>query len=85
MTIFAVNRGQEAALPLEGDVRGIGGYHVVEHLVLEHADPLAKNTVEQPNEVVPHNRGDADLSDGRLTATLPPLSWNVIRLANSQS
>lgn len=80
MTLFAVNRGQEGALPLEGDVRGIRGYRVLEHLVLEHDDPMAKNTAEQPNEVVPHNRGDADLADGRLTATLPKLSWNVIRL-----
>lgn len=85
MTVFAVNRGQEGALPLEGDLRGIGGYQVIEHLVLEHADPLAKNTAEQPNEVVPHNRGDADLADGRLTATLPKLSWNVIRLGKQRS
>jgi alpha-N-arabinofuranosidase len=81
MTIFAVNRGQEGALPLEGDLRGILGYRVVEHLVLEHADPLATNTIERPNEVVPHTRGNAQLSNGRLTATLPALSWNVIRCA----
>ncbi len=81
MTVFAVNRGQQAALPLEGDMRGVAGYRVVEHLVLEHADPLARNTVERPDEVIPHAHGDAELSDGKLTATLPRLSWNVIRLA----
>jgi alpha-N-arabinofuranosidase len=84
MTVFAVNRGQEGALPVQGDLRGIGSYRVVEHLVLEQPNPLAKNTVEQPNEVVPHKRGNAKLSDGRLTATLPKLSWNVIRLAKSR-
>ena len=83
MTVFAVNRGQGNPLPLEGDLRGTGGYRVVEHLVLEHSDPEAHNTLEQPNEVVPHNRGDARLEQGQLTATLPPLSWNVIRLAKS--
>jgi alpha-N-arabinofuranosidase len=83
MTVFAVNRGQKGALPLHGDMRGIGSYRVVEHLVLEHADPLAKNTAERPNEVVPHAGGDAQLRDGRLTAMLSPLSWNVIRLANT--
>jgi alpha-N-arabinofuranosidase len=82
MTVFAVNRGQKGALPLHGDMRGIGSYRVVEHLVLEHADPLAKNTAERPNEVVPHAGGDTQLRDGRLTAMLSPLSWNVIRLAN---
>ncbi|HZG68351.1 MAG TPA: alpha-L-arabinofuranosidase C-terminal domain-containing protein, partial [Herpetosiphonaceae bacterium] len=83
MTIFAVNRGQEGALPLEGDLRGIGEYRLIEHLVLEHQDRLAKNTAESPNEVVPHNGGDARLSRGTLTATLPRLSWNVIRTARS--
>jgi len=81
MTVFAVNRGQEGPLALEGDMRGIGEYRVVEHIVLEHADPLAKNTQERPDEVVPHTGGDASLSSGKLTATLPQLSWNVVRLA----
>ena len=84
MAVFAVNRSQEEPLPLEGDMRGIGGYSVVEHIVLEHPEPMASNTLERPDEVVPHTRGDASLSDGRLTATLPRLSWNVIRLAKSR-
>ncbi|MBV9791578.1 MAG: alpha-N-arabinofuranosidase, partial [Chloroflexi bacterium] len=83
LTIFAVNRGQEGILPLEGDLRGVAGYRVVEHLVLEHADPLATNTIERPDVVVPHSRGNAELTDGKLTAALSPLSWNVIRLARS--
>lgn len=81
MTVFAVNRGQEGPLPLEGDMRGVMGYRVASHLVLEHPDPLATNTIERPDEVVPHTRGNAELTDVRLTATLPPLSWNVIRLS----
>ncbi len=40
-----------------------------------------RNTVERPEEVVPHARGDAQLAEGRLVATLPRLSWNVIRLS----
>ncbi len=83
LAVFAVNRGQEESLALDGDMRGVAGYRVVEHLVLEHPDPLAENTIEQPDTVVPHTRGDAQLADGRLTATLPRLSWNVIRLARS--
>lgn len=80
LTIFAVNRGQSSSLPLEGDMRGVGGYNILEHLVLEHEDPQATNTAEQPNTVMPHRGGDARLQDGVLTATLPKLSWNVIRL-----
>ncbi len=85
LTIFAVNRGQEGPLPLEGDLRAFAGYEVVEHLVLEHEDPKATNTAEHPGSVAPHERGDAALQDGRLTALLPSLSWNVIRLSRSSA
>ena len=83
LVIFAVNRGQTGPLPLEGDLRGVSGYRVVEHLVLEHPDPTARNTAAQPTEVLPHAGGDARLANGRLTATLPRLSWNVIRLGKA--
>lgn len=81
LTVFAVNRSQEEALALEGDFRSLPDLRVVEHLVLEHGDTKATNTSEHPDVVVPHSRGDAALQDGRLDATLPKLSWNVIRLA----
>jgi alpha-N-arabinofuranosidase len=79
LTLFAVNRGQDAPLPLEADLRSLPGYHVVEHLILEHPNPQAVNTAERPNEVVPHADGNAAVRDGALTALLPKLSWNVIR------
>ena len=79
LTLFAVNRDQDEALLLEGDLRALPGYEVVEHLVLEHDDPKAINTLARPHEVMPHARGDASLRDGVLTARLPKLSWNVIR------
>ena len=81
LTVFAVNRAQDGPLVLEGDLRVLEGYRVEEHLVLEHRDPKAANTVDAPETVVPHARGDASLDSGTLTATLPRLSWNVIRLA----
>lgn len=81
LTIFAVNRGQTDPLPLHGDLRCFTGYDVVEHIVLEHPDPTARNTADHANAVVPHPHGDAAMRNGRLAATLPKLSWNVIRLA----
>jgi alpha-N-arabinofuranosidase len=83
LAIFAVNRSQEGPLSLEGDVRSLAGYEVVDHLVLEHADPKARNTFEHPDNVVPRRGGEAAVQDGRLTALLPGLSWNVIRLSKS--
>ena len=79
LTLFAVNRDQNEELLLEGDLRALPGYEIVEHLVLEHDDPKAINTLARPHEVMPHSRGDGSLRDGVLTARLPKLSWNVIR------
>ena len=81
LTIFGVNRSLEDSLPLDADLRGFGRCRVVEHLVLEHAEPTTTNTAQHPHNVVPHSHGDASMADGHLTATLPRLSWNVIRLA----
>ncbi|MGH2532085.1 MAG: alpha-N-arabinofuranosidase [Thermomicrobiales bacterium] len=81
LTLFAVNRGQTEPLPLHGDLRCFTGYEVVEHIILAHPDPAARNTADRPDAVVPHTRGDATMHDGRLIALLPKLSWNVIRLA----
>jgi len=85
VTVFAVNRSQDGPLEVGGDIRSLPGYEVVEHLVLEHEDPKARNTADCPNQVAPHNGGNATLQDGRLTATLPKLSWNVIRMAKQAS
>ena len=80
LALFAVNRDQHDALSLEGDLRALPGYEVCAHVVLEHDDPRAINSLARPHEVTPHARGDASLRDGVLTARLPRLSWNVIRL-----
>jgi alpha-L-arabinofuranosidase len=81
LALFAVNRNWEEPLRLEGDLRGLDpGYEVVEHLILEHEDGKAGNTEEHPERVVPHGGGDAALSEGHLSATLPKLSWNTIRI-----
>ncbi len=81
--IFAVNRSQDEPLRIDGEIRGLEGYEVVEHAILEHEDPRAANTAEQPDRVAPHGGGNARVQDGKVAATLPKLSWNLIRLANS--
>jgi alpha-N-arabinofuranosidase len=84
VTIFAVNRGQDAALPLEIDLRGFEALAVVEHLVLADADPEARNTADQPDRVAPHPATGTIVTGGVLQAELEPLSWNMIRLACSE-
>lgn len=80
LTIFAVNRDQSEPLELSGDFRNFRDYRVAEHIVYEHPDVKAANTADQPNRVIPHSEGGASFLHGRLSALLPKLSWNVIRL-----
>lgn len=81
VTLFAVNRDQASTLLLEGDLRCLDGYRLIEHVVLAHGTPEAINSADAPDRVVPKAVGDANLDIGKLTASLPRLSWNVIRLA----
>jgi alpha-N-arabinofuranosidase len=80
LTIFAVNRHAEEPLLLECDLRGFQDYRVIQHLVLEHEDKKAVNSAFHPNNVVPHERGNARVQDGIAAALLGKMSWNVIRL-----
>ncbi|MBO1333031.1 alpha-N-arabinofuranosidase [Streptomyces sp. VRA16 Mangrove soil] len=81
VTVFAVNRSQTDALPLEVALGALGLTSVAEHSVLADADPEARNTLAEPERVAPHAATGTVLDGGVLKATLEPLSWNVIRLA----
>lgn len=80
LTIFAVNRAQEK-MEFECELKGFEDYSVIEHIVLENDDLKAVNTEDNPDNVKPHNNGNAKNDDGKVKADLSPLSWNVIRLA----
>jgi alpha-N-arabinofuranosidase len=80
LTIFCVNRDMAEDVHLQVDVRAFGDLHVVEHSVLHHADVHAVNTETAPDTVVPTKGDPGAMDGGRLTVTLPALSWNVLRL-----
>ncbi|GAA3840673.1 alpha-N-arabinofuranosidase [Streptomyces coacervatus] len=84
VTVFAVNRGQTDALPLNIDLRGVGAHTLVEHLVLADSDPEAVNTADRPDRVAPHPATGTTVTEGVLHAELEPLSWNMIRLTGRQ-
>jgi alpha-N-arabinofuranosidase len=81
VTIFAVNRDTQSSLSIEADVRAFPGYKMVEYTTLTQRDLKAGNTPDHPDRIVPRNNGDARLEKGILRATLPGVSWNMIRLA----
>ncbi|WP_326799397.1 alpha-N-arabinofuranosidase [Streptomyces sp. NBC_01808] len=80
VTVFAVNRAQQAELPVEIAVHGMDVTGLAEHSVLSDTDPEARNTPAEPDRVTPHGAEGTALSDGVLRAVLEPMSWNVIRL-----
>jgi alpha-N-arabinofuranosidase len=63
-------------------LRGLAGVKKVTGRVLTHADLNAHNTFEQPETVKPQAfDGVTDVSEGGLSATLPPMSIVVLTLA----
>ena len=84
LTIFAVNRDPEEELELSADLRDFGDLRVKEHILLHHDDVKAVNTEEHPDNVAPVAGDTGRMDGGKLTITLPALSWNVIRLEPAQ-
>ena len=80
LTVFAVNRDLQDAIPLRCDLRAFGSLRVAEHIVLHHDDVKAVNTEADPMNVAPAQGPGAEADAGRVTVRLPALSWNVIRL-----
>ncbi len=80
MTLFAVNRHLTEALPFTVDLLGFEPFTRVAWSVMRHDNLKAANTLAAPDEVVPRQVTGAALDGSRLTATLPPGSWNVLRL-----
>jgi alpha-N-arabinofuranosidase len=80
LTVFAVNRSLDSEINLAVELCNFRDYAVAECITLHHADLKAVNTCEKPEEVVPSGLDGVSISAGEITATLPPASWNVIRL-----
>ncbi|WNS80596.1 alpha-N-arabinofuranosidase [Domibacillus sp. DTU_2020_1001157_1_SI_ALB_TIR_016] len=80
LTIFALNREVREPLQLECDIRNFEGYEVAEHIVLENRGNVKQSNSAGSTPVKPHSNGDASIDGGTVTASLPALSWNVIRL-----
>lgn len=80
VTVFAVNRHLEESLTFDIDLRSFGSFRLLEHIVLEHADLKATNTLEQPDTVTPHRNGQSTIAGSTIESRLAKASWNVIRL-----
>ena len=79
LTIFAVNRNIDEDIQVMIDVRGMEGYQIKEHIVLENSDMKLINGAG--GELVsPKTPDQSTLEGGIITSMLHKASWNVIRL-----
>jgi len=81
LTVFTVNRHPSEPVTFEVDLRGFHGARLETATVLADDDWRAANVEQQPDRVAPAEHPRAEVVDGRLRTVLPPVSWNVHRLA----
>ena len=79
LTIFAVNRTLDEDIQLTTDVRGMEGYKILEHIVMEEPDLKFVNCAGE-QRVVPKSVDRSTMDGGIMTSMLSKASWNVIRL-----
>ncbi|UFN47089.1 alpha-N-arabinofuranosidase [Roseomonas sp. OT10] len=81
VTLFLLNRHLEEPLSVQVEARGLERLRLQEAQALHHRDLSATNTREEPDRVKPETLREVELRGTGLSVTLPPASWNVIRLA----
>jgi alpha-L-arabinofuranosidase len=80
LTFFAVNRHGSEVLAMECSLEGFGIAKIYDHQVITHAILGAVNTAAQQNNVAPKKGTGAIIEGNTLKASLPPYSYQMIRL-----
>jgi alpha-L-arabinofuranosidase len=81
VALFLVNRDQSEAHEVSVDISAVSGVTIIESVSLWDDDRNAKNTLEDPERVGLKTNDSAVIDGGRLTVTLPPVSWTAISLS----
>jgi alpha-N-arabinofuranosidase len=81
LNVFALNRDLKSEMRLEAEARSFGGLKLVEALTMHNPDLKAANTKDAPNRIVPRALAGVSADGGKITASLPPASWNILRFA----
>ncbi|MGP9806116.1 arabinosylfuranosidase ArfA [Paracoccus sp. NSM] len=83
VTIFAINRSPDEPMELDLALNGFPNATLIDHQVLGGDGTGAReaNTSANPDRIRPRKGDRLSVSDGAITAELPPLSYHLIRLA----
>lgn len=79
LTVFVLNRDWDHDRQLELQLDAFEGLAFIEHLQLHTDDLDLMNTYDKPDTVVPVRNDDTIHRNGKITAMLKKLSWNVFR------
>ncbi|HQD22558.1 MAG TPA: alpha-N-arabinofuranosidase [Arachnia sp.] len=82
VALFLVNRSIDGSAPIEVDLGGLGETALVEAVELSNPDHLWAASMEDSTSVSPKELADVSVVDGVLSATLPPVSWAMVRLSS---
>ena len=80
LTFFAVNRHASEVLGVEIDLQGFGAATIIDHQVMTHVSLEATNTLTSQSNVVPAQGKGANISEGSVQLSLPPHSYQMLRL-----
>jgi alpha-N-arabinofuranosidase len=81
LALFAVNRSTEGPIEITVDVSRAGVTTIREAVIIHDEDPLATNSATHPDRVTPQPHTAVNLVDGKLTITLPAISWTALSLS----
>jgi alpha-N-arabinofuranosidase len=87
ITVFAVNRNLNEPIILEAEIAGFENMNLAEHRVLHSADLNDVNSAAGEKVKPAYLQGgviEGISGSQRLAVSLPPASWNVIRLENNK-
>lgn len=79
-SVFLVNRSQDEAVTVTIDIAQLGAVATLEAHTLADDDIYAKNTLANPERVMPHTNESVAIANGTLTVTLPAVSWTALAL-----
>ncbi len=79
--VFLVNRSQHEAVTTDIGWQGAAPARATAIYQLAGTDPKAINTFAQPDTIVPKTLDGMPVRDGRITLSLPPLSFTVVPTA----
>jgi len=80
LSFFLVNRHGTEAADVDLSLQGFAAGTVIDHQVMTHERLDAVNTASNQSEVAPRKGDGASIANGTLTVSLPPYSYQMVRV-----